>query len=59
MFAADGTMLHGYLNSTLMDVLESWPGRNIEGYAKEEDLHASSYKDNSLHRRSDFNGKRV
>ena len=59
MFATDGTMLHGSLNSTLIDILEKLDtGRNIEGYTK-EDLHASSYRDNSLHRRSDFNGKRV
>ena len=28
-------------------------GRNIQGYTK-EDLHASSYRDNSLHRNSDY-----
>ena len=44
MFAADGTMLHGSLKSTLMDILEKLnTGRNIEGYTK-EDLHASFYK---------------
>ena len=52
-------MLHGSLNSTLMDILEKLEtGRNIEGYTK-EDLHASSNRDNSLRRKSDFNGKRV
>ena len=52
-------MLHGSLNSTLIDILEKLDtGRNIEGYTK-EDLHASSNRDNSLRRRSDFNGKRV
>ena len=52
-------MLHGSLNCTLIDILEKLDtGRNIEGYTK-EDLHASSYRDKSLHRRSDFNGKRV
>ena len=59
VFATDGTMLHGSLNCNLIDILEKLDtGRNIEGYTK-EDLHASSYRDNSLHRRSDFNGKRV
>ena len=59
MFATDGTMLHGSLNSTLIDILEQLDtGRNIEGYTK-EDLHASSYRNNSLRRRPDFNGKRV
>ena len=59
VFATDGTMLHGSLNCTLIDILEKLDtGRNIEGYTK-EDLHASSYRDKSLHRRSDFNGKRV
>ena len=58
MFAVDATMLHGSLNSTLMNILEKLDTvRNIEDYTK-EDLHASSYRDNSLHRRSDFNGKR-
>ena len=59
VFATDGTMLHGSLNCNLIDILEKLDtGRNIEGYTK-DDLHASSYRDNSLHRRSDFNGKRV
>ena len=59
MFATDSTMLHGSLNSTLIDILEQLDtGRNIEVYTK-EDLHASSYRDNSLRRRFDFNGKRV
>ena len=45
MFATDSTMLHGSLNSTLIDILEQLDtGRNIEVYTK-EDLHASS----SLH----------
>ena len=57
MFAADGTMLHGSLNNTLMDILEKLDtGRNIEGYTK-EDLHDISYRDNSLRRRSEFNGR--
>ena len=44
MFAADGTMLHGSLKSTLMDILEKLDtGRNIEGYTK-EDSHATFYK---------------
>ena len=44
MFAADGTMLHGSLKSTLLDILEKLDtGRNIEGYTK-EDLYASFYK---------------
>ena len=44
MFAADGTMLHGSLKSTLMDILEKLDtARNLEGYTK-EDLHASFYK---------------
>ena len=52
-------MLYGSLKSTLIDILEKLDtGRNMEGYTK-EDLHASSYKDNSLRRRSHFNGKRV
>ena len=35
MFATDSTMLHGSLNSTLMDILEKLDtGRNIEGYTK-------------------------
>ena len=43
MFAADGTMLHGSLKSTLLDILEKLDtGRNIEGYTK-EDLYASFY----------------
>ena len=47
MFAADGTMLHGSLKSTLLDILEKLDTeRNIEGYTK-EDLYASFYK-NSL-----------
>ena len=47
MFAADGTMLHGSLKSTLLDILEKLDtGRNIEGYTK-EDLYTSFYK-NSL-----------
>ena len=59
MFAADGTMLHGSLNSTLMEILEKLDtGRKIEGYTK-DDLHDISYRDNRLRRRSDFNGKRV
>ena len=59
VFATDGTMLHGSLNCNLIDIIEKLDtGRNIEGYTK-EDLHASSYRDNSSHRRSDFNGKRV
>ena len=42
MFATDGTMLHGSLNSILIDILEKVDtGRNIEGYTK-EDLYASS-----------------
>ena len=57
MYAADGTMLHGSLNSTLMDILEKLDtGRKIEGYT-EEDLHDISYRDNSLCRRSEFNGR--
>ena len=44
MFVADGTMLHGSLKSTLLDILEKLDtGRNIEGYTK-EDLHANFYK---------------
>ena len=44
MFAAEGTMLHGSLNSTLMDIVEMLDtGRNIEGYTK-GDLYASFYK---------------
>ena len=50
-------MLHGSLNSTLMDILEKLDtGRKIEGYTK-EDLHDISYRDNSLRRRSEFNGR--
>ena len=57
MFATDGTILHGSLNSSFIDILEKLDtGRNIKGYTK-EDLHASSNRDNSLRRRSDFNGK--
>ena len=37
-----------------MDILEKLDtGRDIEGCTK-EDLHASSYRDNSLHRGSDY-----
>ena len=58
MFATVGTMLHGSLN-TLIDILEKLDtGKNIEGYTK-EDLLASSNRDKSLRKRSDFNGKRV
>ena len=47
-------MLHGSSKSTLLDILEKLDtGRNIEGYTK-EDLHASSHRDNSLHRRSKY-----
>ena len=57
MFTADATMLHASLKSTLKDILEKLDtGRNIEDYTK-EDLHASSYRDNSLHRRSDYSWK--
>ena len=57
MYAVDGTMLHGSLNSTLMDILEKLDtGRKIEGYTK-EDLHDISYRNNSLRRRSGFNGR--
>ena len=57
MFATDSTMLQGSLNSTLMDILEKLDtGRNIEGYTK-EDLHDISYRDISLPRRSEFNGR--
>ena len=52
MFAADGTRLHGSIKSTLMGILEKLDtGRNIKGYT-EKDLHAISYRDNSLHRGS-------
>ena len=48
MFAADGTMLHGSLKSTLLDILKKLDtGRNIEGYTK-EDLYASFYKSSFL-----------
>lgn len=51
MLAADRTMLHGSLKNTLMDILEKLDtGRDIEGYST-EGFHASSYRDNSLHRR--------
>ena len=57
MFAADGTMLHCSLNSTLMAIFEKLDtGRKIEGYTK-EDLLDISYRDNSLRRRSEFNGR--
>ena len=57
MFVADGTMLHGSLNSTLMNIFEKLDtGRKIEGYTK-EDLLDISYRDNSLRRRSEFNGR--
>ena len=52
MFAADGTMLHGSLKSTLLDILEKLDtGRNIEGYTK-EDLYASFYNSSFIAVRS-------
>ena len=58
MFAADGTMLHGSLKSTLLDILEKLDtGRTIEGYTK-EDLHANFYKRRfiAVSSKSDSNG---
>ena len=58
MFAADGTMLHGSLKSTLLDIFEKLDtGRNIEGYTK-EDLHANFYKRRfiAVSSKSDSNG---